>query len=553
VNAQTDQQLLRDYAGSRSEAAFAELVRRHIDLVYSAALRMVGDSHQAEDVTQGVFVALAQNARQLTHHPVLSGWLHRTTQNLAANAVRTNVRRQTREQEAVVMNELLSAEPDTNWEHIAPHLDAALGELSEPDRDALLLRYFERKSAHEMAQTLGISDQAAQKRVNRAVERLREFFLKRGVTVGASGLVVFLSANAVHAAPVGLAVTVSATAGLAGTTIATTTTAAVTKAIFMTTLQKIIVGVALTAAIATGIYEARQASTLRSQIQTLEQSQSPLTAQIQQLQRERDDATNRLVALNEELGRWKSGQKQTELLKLRGQVGTLRQQLASTEAQSNSPSSGFAKMMSDPAMREYIHQAMTDLIKRRYGPMFQELKLSPEQIEKFVQVVSDSSQKGIQRLAAAQSGAAGPGEPGQTGVEEMKGLQEQLLSVLGESGAARFKEYSQEVPARATVDLLNGQLGGNKLSDEQSANLLKLVKAEPFDFTHGISGDLDQAFLGSQADIDNHLAKVTESNQRVVQQASSFLNADQVAALNTVLSNGITARVTQGAAFRPKP
>src|SRR5689334_25414390 len=94
------QELLRGFVERRSEAAFAELVRRHIDLVYSAALRMVCDSHQAEDVTQGVFVALAQNARQLAHHPVLSGWLHRTTQNLAAHAVRTNARRQTRQQEA---------------------------------------------------------------------------------------------------------------------------------------------------------------------------------------------------------------------------------------------------------------------------------------------------------------------------------------------------------------------------------------------------------------------------------------------------------------------
>ena len=98
------------------------------------------------------------------------------------------------------MNELLSAEPDNVWEQIAPHLDAALGELSEPDRDALLLRYFERKSAREIAQTLGVSDEAAQKRVSRAVERLRDFFAKRGITVGASGLVVILSANAVHAA-----------------------------------------------------------------------------------------------------------------------------------------------------------------------------------------------------------------------------------------------------------------------------------------------------------------------------------------------------------------
>src|SRR5947207_11555979 len=137
MNSQTDQQLLRDYTGCRSEAAFAELVRRHVDFVYSAALRMVRDAHMAEDVTQGVFVALARNARQLADRPVLSGWLHRTTQNLAANAVRTDVRRRAREQEAAAMNELFATEPDAVWEQIGPHLDAALGELSEADRDGL--------------------------------------------------------------------------------------------------------------------------------------------------------------------------------------------------------------------------------------------------------------------------------------------------------------------------------------------------------------------------------------------------------------------------------
>src|SRR5438046_5213176 len=171
MNNLTDQQLLRDYTERRAEVAFAELVRRHVDLVYSAALRMVRDAHLAEDVTQSVFVALARNAPQLISRPVLSGWLHRTAQNLAANVVRSDVRRRAREQEAAVMNELLSAEPDHVWEQIAPHLDAALGELSEPDRDALLLRYFERKSAHEIAEILGTSEDAAQKRVSRPVER----------------------------------------------------------------------------------------------------------------------------------------------------------------------------------------------------------------------------------------------------------------------------------------------------------------------------------------------------------------------------------------------
>ena len=105
---------------------------------------MCCDSHHAEDVAQSVFLALAQNARELARHPVLSGWLHRTTQNLAANAVRTNVRRQAREQEAAAMNELLATESNPAWKDITPHLDTALSQLTEPDRDALLLRYFEK-------------------------------------------------------------------------------------------------------------------------------------------------------------------------------------------------------------------------------------------------------------------------------------------------------------------------------------------------------------------------------------------------------------------------
>ena len=132
VNDVKHQQLLRDYVERRSEAAFADLVRRHVDFVYSAALRIVRDAHLAEDLTQSTFVALAQNARQLMERPVLSGWLHRTVRNLAANAIRSEVRRRAREQEAATMNELLCAEPDPLWQEIAPHLDAALGELSDP-------------------------------------------------------------------------------------------------------------------------------------------------------------------------------------------------------------------------------------------------------------------------------------------------------------------------------------------------------------------------------------------------------------------------------------
>jgi RNA polymerase sigma factor (sigma-70 family) len=236
----SDQQLLGEYARSGSEAAFAELVRRHVDCVYSAAFRMVGEAALAEDVTQGAFVALAQNARRLMERPVLSGWLHRTARNLAANAIRSEVRRRAR-QEAAAMNELPSDESDSAWAQIAPHLDAALEDLSEADRDAVSLRYFEQKSAREMAAILGTSEEAAQKRVNRAVERLRRFFARQGITVGAGGLAAVLSVNAVRAAPAGLAAGISA-AALASAAGGTGMTAGLSTFISMTKLQAAIIG-----------------------------------------------------------------------------------------------------------------------------------------------------------------------------------------------------------------------------------------------------------------------------------------------------------------------
>src|SRR5437588_1744139 len=275
MNSLTDQELLVDYAEHRSEAAFAELVRRHVDFVYSAALRMVRDSQFAEDVTQGVFIALSQRAPRLTDHPVLSGWLHRTSQNLAAKSIRSDVRRRAREKEA--MSELLSNEPDAVWDQIAPHLDPALGQLSDADRDALLLRYFQRQSAREMAQTLGTSEEAAQKRVSRAVDRLRELFMQRGITVGASGLAVVLSANAVHAAPTGLtaAITSAITAKLTTSTIgivkwlsAKSIAAVVTGALIIGTGTALLLGSANPKAQATNS-KSRTPSTLNGQRTTL--------------------------------------------------------------------------------------------------------------------------------------------------------------------------------------------------------------------------------------------------------------------------------------------
>src|SRR5437899_8889610 len=228
---ETDLELLARYSRGNAEDAFAEVVHRHLDLVHSAALRQVRSPQLAEEVAQTTFLKLARHAHQLAPDTVVTAWLYQVTRRTAIDVVRREARRQLREQIATEMNAVNATA--TDWTHIEPLLDEAMHALDETDRSAVLLRYFENKSLREVGATLGTSDDAAQKRVSRAVERLREFFTKRGVTVGAGGLVVAISANAVEAAPLGLAVAISSSVALAGTTIATTATAIATKTIVM--------------------------------------------------------------------------------------------------------------------------------------------------------------------------------------------------------------------------------------------------------------------------------------------------------------------------------
>lgn len=318
---ETDLELLKRYTRERTEDAFTEIVRRHLDLVYSAALRQVRSPQLAEEIAQSAFTDLARNASRLKPDTVLAAWLYQVARRTAIDVVRREARRQLREQIASEMNATCAT--DANWTHVEPLLDEAMAALDDTDRAAVLLRFFENKSLREVGQQLGVSDDAAQKRVSRAVERLREFLAQRGVTVGASGLAVLLAANAVQSAPVGLAVTISAAATLAGTAVVATATAAATKAIAMTTLQKTLITAAFLAAVSTGIYEASQASTLRQQVRTLQQQQAPLAAQINQLTRGRDELTRQLATLrddNERLNR-----DHIELLRLRGEVTQLQE------------------------------------------------------------------------------------------------------------------------------------------------------------------------------------------------------------------------------------
>jgi RNA polymerase sigma factor (sigma-70 family) len=206
-----DSQLLREFTERQSDAAFAALVTRHVNLVHSVALRQTGDPHAAEEITQAVFIILARKAASLGPKTILSGWLYQTARLTAANFLRGQIRRQQREQEAYMQSLANEAEPDV-WPQIAPLLDDALGQLGERDRHAIVLRYFENKSLDEVGAALGASEDAAKMRVNRALEKLRKVFKKRGVTLTAALIANAVAAKSVQAAPVGLAITVAATA-----------------------------------------------------------------------------------------------------------------------------------------------------------------------------------------------------------------------------------------------------------------------------------------------------------------------------------------------------
>jgi RNA polymerase sigma factor (sigma-70 family) len=318
----SDLDLLRQFARENSQDAFAEIVRRHLNLVYSAALRQVRSPQLAEEIAQSVFADLARNANKLNSETILTAWLYAVARRTAIDATRKESRRQLREQIAVEMQNMNATQ--NHWTQIEPLLDDAMESLDETDRAAILLRYFENKNLREVGESLNISDDAAQKRVSRAVEKLGEFFSKRKITIGAGGLVVLISANAVQSAPIGLVATISATAALAGTAVHTSTIIAATKTIAMTTLQKTIIGATLAVVAGTGVFEARQNSKLQNQIQTLQQQQMPLTAQIQELQNERDDATNQLANLLAENAQSKSSSNEDELLKLRGEVTQMK-------------------------------------------------------------------------------------------------------------------------------------------------------------------------------------------------------------------------------------
>jgi len=312
------QRLLADYVELGSEQAFRELVDRYVDLVHSAAVRLVnGDTHLAEDLTQTVFLDLARTAQKLPKAVSLGGWLHRHTCFTASKAMRAQRRRQRREREATEM----SAQQDdstVNWERIAPILDGAIDRLGEEDRTVILLRFFEQRDFRSVGDALGIREDAARMRVNRALEKLQGMLKHGGLALASGVLVAGLAEAAVLSAPSGMAASVS-TAALAGAVGGGTTFLELMAA---TKLKLTLVTLAVVGVTTLFVLQQQSHSRLRNENASLQR-------QVAQLQADAEGLTGQLSKANSSAAL--SGEQARELLRLRSEVGALRRRARELE------------------------------------------------------------------------------------------------------------------------------------------------------------------------------------------------------------------------------
>jgi RNA polymerase sigma factor (sigma-70 family) len=314
-----DSQLLRQFARTNSQDAFAELVNRHVNLVYSAALRQVnGDGHFAKDVAQTVFADLARKASSLSRRETLTGWLYTSAHFAAAKIVRGENRRRDREEKFMrePANESSAgvppapSAPEPDWEKIRPALDDAMHELKEADREAVLLRYFENRPFAEVGAKLGLNENAARMRVERALEKLRAIFEKRGIAT-ATALASVISANAIQIAPANLAATLTAAS------IASAGTFTLSKMMTASRL-KFAFSAIVVAGVATAFLFQHQAQ------EKLRAENGSLTQQLAQLQTDNENLSNQLTTIGD--SQKLTDEQFNELLKLRGEVTRLRRE-----------------------------------------------------------------------------------------------------------------------------------------------------------------------------------------------------------------------------------
>lgn len=473
----TDAELLRRYAENGSEAAFAELVKRHVDLVYGAAMRAAwGDATLAEDLTQTVFTAMARQAGELSKHPVLSGWLYKYARNLAANHHRADQRRRNREQASIKMNTPdTSAEADSLWEEIKPVLDDAMDGLNDKDRDAVVLRFYEEQSLRDVGAALGLSENAARMRIARALTKLRDLLGQRGVSSSTAGLAAALVVGGTFSAPSGMAATVATNALAATAGVSTTTTATLTTIMSMTKVKVGVAAVVVTAGIGvTTIQESRvrELSKENAQLQTKVTELAALPAEVERLKGKIADARP-----DEERHRT-----ELEIAGLRGRLTMAQARIQELQTQPNAvdtskppsneePESSAEAPKMNAIMRAGVRLGIERQTLAKLPPLTERLALSPEQQETARGILQRAFDTQLKLTTNMLAGNLTP-EWIRENKDSVKDPMIEIQELLTPEQKAAYKEYREEekiATARvaANGELLEMQQASLALSQEQ--------------------------------------------------------------------------------------
>jgi RNA polymerase sigma factor (sigma-70 family) len=538
-----DRELLREYAERRSQEAFRQLVYRHLPMVYSAARRLVRDPHLAEDVAQGVFTTLAQKAESLGPPQVVGGWLYNTTRHLALHAVRAEHRRREREQTAAAM-QILDLAPDDP--RIAEHLEPAMAELEPADRDALVLRYLENRSLRDVGAELGLSEDAARMKVNRALERLRAGFERQGVGITAVLLATAITATTT-VVPSGLAATVATTA-LAATAVQTSAALATTQAIAMTTLQKTLVAAAIVAVsvTATLLVQHPVQSKLRAENDALRRLQ---VEQADHFAAEAARLSNQLARVRSQTSLPSNGPS-TEVLKLRGEVGRLRQEKAAAGTEAKSGPSLLSGLTDNPEMRKAFRIQQKAGMGILYKDFAKRLNLPKEQTEKFTDVLADDIMENVDHITALLRDRKSPEEMETVFAGQEAALRDKVEAMLGPEGVSQYQEYSRNLLSKFSAEEFKEMLtGDNATKEAQAMQLSRLLQQETLNMLAeaGLSPDyqtlpiLNFRNIASAEEAEKNLKLLESIYERAGAKAGSFLSAEELAKFSEYRAAAISA------------
>ena len=458
-----DSELLRQYAQDRSEAAFSELVRRHIDFVYGVALRHARTTHRAEDATQAVFTDLARKAGSLSQRTELVGWLYTSARYAAYKIVRSEVRREKREQEADVIQE--PAEPSStnaDWREIQPLLDDALNGLGEKDRSAVLLRCVKNLSFADVGAALQLSEEAARKRVDRALDRLRDRLTRHGVASTATALALALTEQGAIAAPASLAASVSTAAVAAGNA-----TPFIGGLIQIMSTSKIIAATAVVAgalAITAAWHEppaANRAAAALAEADLAYTQISPRLAQARQNDRAADQERANLVRALASLQAGPQGAGASEDGTASGRRGGTPAGAGTAAADSQANADKAAAIHREGT--EYIRSGVRmDLLA-----FAKFMKLSPQQIDALADIEASS-------INVVVNGVSVPGNP----PDKAQDLRAEVVSLLGLADARRLGAEGRAMPYQKMTAELAGNLTTDEPLDAPAATQLTAILAK---------------------------------------------------------------------------